>query len=737
LSTITVQNDADSGAGSLRAALADASSGDTIKFARSAYGTITLTSGPLIVPNINLTIEGPGASKLTISGNDAYTVFELGIVPHVAQTPSTMTISGMTIADGNALDNDDGGSGGGIAEAVNLTLANSVVEDNQAPNGSGGGISNGFESGLDLTIESDVFGNNTAGSASASSFAGMGGAIDAQNASIVSVSSSTFINNQSIDQSAQGGAINLSTNVYEFPNSFGSLSVTGSTFQGNAAISNSSNGGFAGFYAAGGAIWADPQVGVTIDSSRFIDNQANVAVFTGIAGFAAGGALDVNPGVYAFPSPPPSSVTITNTVFAGNTAVGTGTSGSVAEGGAINAGSFASTPGGGTITVTGSRFTANEAMGDSSSINPSDDVSGPAQGGAINTYLDALALTSDNFSGNEAVSGSGQVAAYAEGGAIFSQLYAYYVPPSPTLTTTISASQFTGNQAIGGAGEPTYAAYVDGGALALDDTPATVTNTVMSGNEALGSPGTAVSYSPPAYGPLGIGGAVEATGAALSIQGGRIEGNIAMGGYGGDATRGPAGTGGYGWGGGIFIGGQGSLTVSGTTIAGNSAIGNAGGNGNTGGSGGFGQGAGIYIYYGGSAKIVNAAIVGNVAIGGAGGQGATPRIGGDAQGGGVFAYAAALTISGGNIALNSALGGPGGGDGEGGGVFISGTAGNALLSDVSIALNAAIGGSGGGAGVGGGLYIGGGSVTLSNNTKVVGNFASTSNDNIYGPFTTI
>ena len=39
-------------------------------------------------------------------------------------------------------------------------------------------------------------------------------------------------------------------------------------------------------------------------------------------------------------------------------------------------------------------------------------------------------------------------------------------------------------------------------------------------------------------------------------------------------------------------------------------------------------------------------------------------------------------------------------------------------------------------GVGGGLYIASGVVTLSNNTKVVANYATTSNNNIYGPYTT-
>ena len=48
LSVLTVLNNADSGAGSLRAAIAAAQSGDTIVFDPSlAYETITLSSGPL------------------------------------------------------------------------------------------------------------------------------------------------------------------------------------------------------------------------------------------------------------------------------------------------------------------------------------------------------------------------------------------------------------------------------------------------------------------------------------------------------------------------------------------------------------------------------------------------------------------------------------------------------------------------------------------------------------------
>jgi hypothetical protein len=61
---ITVTNTNDSGAGSLRQALADANDGDTITFA--VTGEIQLTSGELVIDN-NITISGPGADSLVLS----------------------------------------------------------------------------------------------------------------------------------------------------------------------------------------------------------------------------------------------------------------------------------------------------------------------------------------------------------------------------------------------------------------------------------------------------------------------------------------------------------------------------------------------------------------------------------------------------------------------------------------------------------------------------------------------
>src|SRR4051812_10907586 len=69
--TFTVTNLNDSGAGSLRQAMLDAQAAadaDTITFASGLSGTISVGSD---LPHINygMTIQGPGADKITVDGN--------------------------------------------------------------------------------------------------------------------------------------------------------------------------------------------------------------------------------------------------------------------------------------------------------------------------------------------------------------------------------------------------------------------------------------------------------------------------------------------------------------------------------------------------------------------------------------------------------------------------------------------------------------------------------------------
>jgi hypothetical protein len=93
LSTLTVLNTLDKGAGSLRDTITNAKSGNTIVFAPSLNGqTITLTSDQLTI-NKSVDIEGPGAGLLAVSGSNAVRVFDIN-------EGLTVTIAGLTITHG-------------------------------------------------------------------------------------------------------------------------------------------------------------------------------------------------------------------------------------------------------------------------------------------------------------------------------------------------------------------------------------------------------------------------------------------------------------------------------------------------------------------------------------------------------------------------------------------------------------------------------------------------------------
>ncbi|HMF20135.1 MAG TPA: hypothetical protein VKE98_23205 [Gemmataceae bacterium] len=173
-STLTVTNNLDSGKGSLRYEIAraekSAAGKDTIVFAPSLDGqTITLTSGELYITTA-LTIQGPGASKLTISGDNSSRVFDVALNVNVA-------LSGLTISNGFAVHD-----GGGIYNLGYLSVSRCVISANQADYG--GGIYNNNT----LSVSGCVVSNNLA------NFAG-GGIYNGVNAPELIVSNSLFTNN--------------------------------------------------------------------------------------------------------------------------------------------------------------------------------------------------------------------------------------------------------------------------------------------------------------------------------------------------------------------------------------------------------------------------------------------------------------------------------------------------------------------------------------------------------------
>jgi hypothetical protein len=247
LSTLMVANLLDSGDGSLRARLAAAASGDTIAFDPSLRGTLTLTGGELAVAT-NLTIQGPGAAALTVSGGGAQRVFH--ILPGAA-----VTISGLTIANGNVPDfgagiesegsltllgttltgNTAGQGGGGLYFVVNntgpadLTVTGSTFTNNSAATGAGLFSSVTNRSGrVDVTVNATTFSNNTA--------TGPGGGIDSLD-SLSGTAVATFTVNGGVfgtnQAGAQGGG--LATAMRTADASQGTVTLSGATFQGNTA----------------------------------------------------------------------------------------------------------------------------------------------------------------------------------------------------------------------------------------------------------------------------------------------------------------------------------------------------------------------------------------------------------------------------------------------------------------------------------------------------------------------
>src|SRR5262249_35555791 len=105
----TVTNLNDSGAGSLRTAIATTPPGGTVDFQPGLTGPIVLTTGSLVLTQA-ITIAGPGSGVVTVSGGNTFQVFNI-------HAGVAATINGLTLSNGFVA-----GAGGGLYNTGTLSL---------------------------------------------------------------------------------------------------------------------------------------------------------------------------------------------------------------------------------------------------------------------------------------------------------------------------------------------------------------------------------------------------------------------------------------------------------------------------------------------------------------------------------------------------------------------------------------------------------------------------------------
>ncbi|MBI1918423.1 MAG: FG-GAP repeat protein [Planctomycetes bacterium] len=431
-STLTVTSALDDGsAGTLRAVVNAAAAGDVITFDPLLNGqTITLTQGEINIAE-DLTVQGPGASLLSISGNNASRIFNVE-GPKVVN----VAISGLTVTGGNGTDattptssppadQPTAGDSGTIGNATdpkttppparpptvgggairsnnaNLTLIDLTVTDNHADGAPGGGI---LDQAGTLIVRDSTVSNNSAGTAGGGIFSGSGtltivnttlsgnmagsdGGGLADNTSALTLQRSTLSSNTA---GGKGGGVALNVPA-------GVVFVSTTTGSGNPAKDD--GGG-----QDGGIPVHVPPGAVLVDATTISGNTARGdggGLFTGAAS--------------------PANFTIKGSFFTANkTSAGRGgglalvlnaPGGSVALLHSIVAGNSAPTQGGGGILLDGTASSGGVVIGQSSLVhNQAGDGTGDDGGGLlVNNAGGSVTVEESTIAGNSAADSGGGI----------------------------------------------------------------------------------------------------------------------------------------------------------------------------------------------------------------------------------------------------------------------------------------------------------------------------------------
>ena len=255
--------------GAINAANANAGA-DTIDFTPGTAGDITLGGTALPTLGGDVTLNGPGANLMSVSGNG-----QSGIV-RVA-SGATALIRGLTLTNGNASASPTRTGGAiDIENGATVVAEKLWIKDNQA---FGGG---GIENFGTLTVRDSAFSGNMA-------TVGTGGAIHSTpNSAGLTISNSTFTGNRA---ASSGGAIR---------SDIANTALSNLTVVTNLADSDGNGSGVGGGVSAGGSAFAVRNSIIASNSGGDVDNVTTVGGFNFVNGRAVDAGLETVGAFIAF-----------------------------------------------------------------------------------------------------------------------------------------------------------------------------------------------------------------------------------------------------------------------------------------------------------------------------------------------------------------------------------------------------------------------------------------------------
>ncbi|MBU2019332.1 MAG: T9SS type A sorting domain-containing protein [Bacteroidetes bacterium] len=502
-----VTSGADSGPGSLRAAIGTATAGSTITIL-PIVASVTLDSALTI--NKTLIITGTGAGGANVSTITAQNVGRAFNITNGNLTLTNVNVSNGTAADGGAFQVTNAnlilnsltvsnskatgiaGSGGAVLVSIGATLtANTVTFNANSANRAGGAIevTSVFSNALKLT--DCIFTDNKAGVTPATPAPGNGGAVHITGSASASITGGSATGNLA---AAEGGA---------FWNGTGTMIVNDFTFTGNKASGAAANEGGGAIFNAGGILIVKNSTltnnaadGTASSGGGILNDMGTLTVdtteFTGNTATRAGGAIEENASLT-------SQLILNGVTIDNNTA-----SANPGNGGGLHI------TGAGFSTIKGGNFTNNTAS---------------REGGAIWNDAGIMVIDSVEIDGNTA---EGSAAANG-GGGVFNVSGTVTIKNGTAITNNLATgASGSGGGIMSKAGSviidsvliDANSANRAGGGIEIIDGTMTIHNSTLTNNDVNGTAGLPAP---------GSGGAIHVTGitTVVSIDSSLISDNLA------------------------------------------------------------------------------------------------------------------------------------------------------------------------------------------------------------------